>query len=491
MTTPDEPAREKPDAAPSVQHTLLAASHEIRSAMHGLAGMLALLCESGLNTAQLDYAESASDSARALFDLIERITDLSLIESGALRATPAPFDLAQEMRAVCSEKAAAARERGSDLQIHYPPSTLLHGDVRWISNLLADLIDWAAALAPKGSASLRTELARKTTGSCRVQMTLEVQGAAVSMKPVAATRCASLADMMGGSAGIRPSEDGATIWCAVELPFACNAQQPDSGKTLPCPAVDGPQTQKSEEPALAGRRILVADDNPVNRKFAARLLEQLGCIVALAEDGRQAEQMHAQSGYDLILMDCDMPQLDGYEATRRIRRAEGERRHTPIVALTACASPSDRGNCIAAGMDDFIAKPAQKRELVRTLTRWLFQASPCAEDSSPEARDELEAVRDMFGKDFAELGLLYLTDSPARVAALRAAGTADDPAQTAKIAHAFSGSCASIGASALSRMCRELEVAAKSGALKEFRQKMTAIEAEYLRVSERLRALLQ
>lgn len=474
-----------------MQHVLLAANHDIRTAMHGLAGMLALLRESGLNAVQLDYAESASNSARTLFNLIERITDLSLIESETLRAAPAPFDLAQEMRAICSEKTAAAQERGCHLQIDYPPSTLLHGDVRWITNLLADLLDWAEALAPKSGVSLRTELTRKTTGSCCIQMTLEVDRASVSMKPVAATRCAALAQLMGGSAGIRPSEDGAAIWCAVELPFACDAHQPDSSKALPCPAVDGPQARKSEEPVLAGRRILVADDNPVNRKFAARLLEQLGCIVALAEDGRQAEQMHAQSGYDLILMDCEMPQLDGYEATRRIRRTEGERRHTPIVALTACASPGDRENCIAAGMDDFIAKPAQKRELARTLTRWLPQASPCLGDYSPEARDELEAVRDMFGKDFAELGLLYLTDSPARVAALRAAGTADDPGHTAKIAHAFSGSCASIGASALSRMCRELEVAAKSGALEEFGQRMTAIEAEYLRVSARLRALLQ
>ena len=97
----------------------------------------------------------------------------------------------------------------------------------------------------------------------------------------------------------------------------------------------------------------------------------------------------------------------------------------------------------------------------------------------------------MFGKDFAELALLYLADSPARVTALRTAGTANDPAQTAKIAHAFSGSCASIGASALSQMCRELEVVAKSGALEEFGRRMTAIEAEYLRICERLRALLQ
>jgi K+-sensing histidine kinase KdpD len=168
MTTPGKPANEKTEATPSAQHTLLAANHEIRSAMHSLAGMLALLGESGLNTAQREYAASASDSARALFGLIERITDLSLIESGALRAAPAPFDLAQEMRAVCIEKIAAARERGSALEIHPPPSTLLQGDVRWISNLFADLLDWAETLSPNGSARLHTELAQKEANNCHI-----------------------------------------------------------------------------------------------------------------------------------------------------------------------------------------------------------------------------------------------------------------------------------------------------------------------------------
>jgi CheY-like chemotaxis protein len=252
-----------------------------------------------------------------------------------------------------------------------------------------------------------------------------------------------------------------------------------------------PDEPAREKLALAGRRVLVADDNPVNRTFAARLLKQLGCTVALAEDGHQAEQMHAQTCYDLILMDCDMPRMDGYEATRCIRRTEGEKRRTPIVALTACVSPEGRENCIAAGMDDFIAKPAQKQELARALVRWLSPMPVRADDSSSETRDELEAVREMFGKDFAELAVLYLTDSPVRLDALRAAGTANDAVQTAKLAHAFSGSCASIGASALSRMCREMEGAAKSGPLREFKQRMVAIEVEHLRISERLRTLLQ
>ncbi len=125
--------------------------------------------------------------------------------------------------------------------------------------------------------------------------------------------------------------------------------------------------------ALDGVRVLVVEDTPVNQKITMRLLERLGCDVELACDGREALASFRAATFDLVLMDCQMPGMDGYETTTVIRGLEGGRSHVPIVALTANTQPSDRERCAAAGMDDFLAKPIQVRELHRVLRRWLVR----------------------------------------------------------------------------------------------------------------------
>lgn len=239
-------------------------------------------------------------------------------------------------------------------------------------------------------------------------------------------------------------------------------------------------------------RILVADDNPLNQEVAARLLEKLGCTVEIACNGQQATDMHCATPYDLILMDCEMPILDGYQATRGIRMSEGADRHTPIIALTACTTPADRENCANAGMDDFIAKPIRMPILEQTLTRWLrpFPGLPAV--AAPAAcSDELEAVCNMFGADFAELAMLYQRDAVPRIQAMRAASASGDNARVASIAHAFSGSSVSIGASGLAILCKELEAAAKAGMLDDVDKRVLAIESEYKRICNRLQCMLQ
>jgi CheY-like chemotaxis protein len=240
---------------------------------------------------------------------------------------------------------------------------------------------------------------------------------------------------------------------------------------------------------LAGRRILVADDNPVNLQVATRMLEKLGCGVAIATNGLEAVEMYEAEGYDLVLMDCEMPHMDGYEATARIRTLEGNARHTPIVALTALAAQGDREKCLAAGMDDYISKPVRSRTLNETLTRWLSQAEASSVPAaSPE--DELETIQEMFGTDFPELAALYLNDAPPRIAALHEAWQAGDHVQAARIAHAFAGSSASIGATGLAALCKELEISTKAGILEGFEEKRSAIEAEFQRISSKLHKML-
>ncbi len=256
-------------------------------------------------------------------------------------------------------------------------------------------------------------------------------------------------------------------------------------------ASDARQQESKSTQQLIGRRILVVDDNPVNRQVAQRMLEKLGCQVDIAENGQEAVTMLRSTSYALVLMDCEMPQMNGYQATQQIRAMEGAGRRTPIVALTACTTRIERQSCIDCGMDDFLSKPLRAQLLSETLGRWL----PLLGSAEPEAvaddcKDELEAVRDMFGENFAELVLLYQNDSPPRIAALHKAHESGDTAQAAKVAHAFSGSSASIGASGLSALCKDLESRAKAGTLEDFGKRMALIEAEYRRISGKLQTML-
>jgi len=258
-----------------------------------------------------------------------------------------------------------------------------------------------------------------------------------------------------------------------------------SDQTTPATSpIDDGASANTIAACFAGNRVLVADDNPLNQTVAANLLEKLGCHPSVAADGAQAARMHADHPYDLVLMDCHMPELDGYQATARIRQMDREIRHTPIIALTASTAASEREKCLASGMDDFLAKPVAPRVLRDTLRRWL----PLAPAVN---KDRLDAMHAVFGDaDFAALVALYRDDAPKRIDGLRHAARLNDDIELARVAHAFSGSCASIGASDLCAMCKELEAQAKSGSLDGIDQRLAVIEAEYDRVSAQLQSIL-
>ncbi|HTH45218.1 MAG TPA: response regulator [Oxalicibacterium sp.] len=235
-----------------------------------------------------------------------------------------------------------------------------------------------------------------------------------------------------------------------------------------------------------GSRILAVDDNPVNLHVIERLLARLGCQVDTASGGEQALGLAADHVYDLILMDCQMPGLDGYQTTALLRAAEAGTRHTPIIGWSARTRRRERDTCLAIGMDDFVAKPVHLQTLRQLLARWL---PPPANDGAAEGGDELEATQQMFGCDFTELAQLFLADTPQRLAALQAALAAADTAAFAKVAHALCGSSASIGASALAAICRELEIRARNGIAAE-PARMQAIAQEYARIDAKLRHMM-
>jgi two-component system sensor histidine kinase/response regulator len=260
--------------------------------------------------------------------------------------------------------------------------------------------------------------------------------------------------------------------------------------------------------SLANTRILLAEDNPVNQDVALNMLELLGCRVEVVGDGEAALRAVAASDYDLILMDCQMPTMDGYEATRqiRVREASSDGIHVPIVALTSNAMKGDREICLAAGMDDYLSKPFTQKQLAEALLRWLTP-SPATNDVSvpPEAtapdsaagedpidRQALEPILAM--ERAGRTGLLrrivglYLEDAPGGIQALRDAVASREVEAARKAAHGLKSSSANVGALRLSGLCREMEEMARSGDLTAAVAKLQEIEREYERVAAALAA---
>jgi signal transduction histidine kinase/CheY-like chemotaxis protein/HPt (histidine-containing phosphotransfer) domain-containing protein len=247
---------------------------------------------------------------------------------------------------------------------------------------------------------------------------------------------------------------------------------------------------------VARARVLVAEDNAINQRVIARLLERLGCTVDVVANGQEAVAAAAQRPYDLILMDCQMPEMDGFAATAALRARESDGRRTPIVALTANALPADRERCLAAGMDDYLAKPVRAEDLAAVLRRWLGAAAAGASGAplpvepllDPRALADLRAGT--AGDDaqlVREIVALFLRDAPARLAALRQLAPDGEATELQRVAHALKGESGYVGARRLRALCERFEAAAAAG--EALSPLLDAMEAELRQVCEALTPL--
>jgi CheY-like chemotaxis protein/nitrogen-specific signal transduction histidine kinase/HPt (histidine-containing phosphotransfer) domain-containing protein len=228
----------------------------------------------------------------------------------------------------------------------------------------------------------------------------------------------------------------------------------------------------TEVSRAARARLLVVDDNPVNQRVAVRMLEKMGHRVDVAGNGREAVDAVARIPYAAVLMDCQMPEMDGFEATMEIRRVEPAGRHIPIIAMTAGALAGDEQRCLASGMDAYISKPVSAQSLAATLGRWVRADAPPA--TGPAVNPPADAVlvgstlaglRELGASEFERAVRLFLEDGASRVAALREAAQKGDASTIAGLAHSLKGSSSIFGAVALTDGCVELEAAASSGDL--------------------------
>jgi signal transduction histidine kinase/DNA-binding response OmpR family regulator/HPt (histidine-containing phosphotransfer) domain-containing protein len=277
---------------------------------------------------------------------------------------------------------------------------------------------------------------------------------------------------------------------------------PDAAQNAAGPAdAPGPAAQAATAGAPAGR-ILVAEDSPINQRVALGQLAKLGYRADAVGNGLEALEALRQIPYAAVLMDCRMPEMDGYEATRELRRREGTDRYTPIIALTASAMQIDRDRCRDAGMDDFVTKPVQLGVLEAALRRWVPQASapaqaeaverpppavPQAAVDSPDILDE--TVLASFPAEFVtEIAALFYQSSPGRIMAIRQAVESAMPERLALIAHPFKGEAAMLGAREVEALCAQLEALGRAGTLTGAAELVAALETAYARATRRLAA---
>jgi len=220
-----------------------------------------------------------------------------------------------------------------------------------------------------------------------------------------------------------------------------------------------------------GRRVLVAEDNEINQFAAIRMLQKLGFEAEVAEDGRQAVEMAQHGRYTAIFMDCQMPELDGYEATSAIRIREGEGAHTPIIAMTANTMSGDRERCLVSGMDDYLAKPLRLESLAAVCERWLPAEASVAAPSSAPVADPASLFDGGVLAEFASpvqiAGLLrlFVTQVQEGIVALGEAMSAGEVEEAARIAHRLKGGAATIGAGAVADLMQAISRETRAGAI--------------------------
>jgi PAS domain S-box-containing protein len=257
------------------------------------------------------------------------------------------------------------------------------------------------------------------------------------------------------------------------------------------PAASRAPTFPTEPPAETRGHVLVVEDNTSNQLVAVGVLRLLGYRADVASDGAEALEALGRADYDAILMDCQMPEMDGYTATGEIRRREGAARHTPVIAMTAGASDADRDRCLGAGMDDFLTKPVKPREIGAALARWVGRGRVVVEDVGPvldpDVVDELRQLTPD-GSLFAQIVDTFLATAPDHLAELLAAVDAGDAATVRQAAHRLRGESSSLGAVELAARCTELEAVAVEDRLDGAASLGVRIDTELGRAAEALRA---
>jgi CheY-like chemotaxis protein/anti-sigma regulatory factor (Ser/Thr protein kinase) len=366
-------------------------SHELRTPLNGIIGMAELLRSERSDADRAEFLAAIDTSGRNLLEIVNDLLDFSAVEANRLRLRHEPFTLRQAFYEATIPAAVTARDKGLKLSVHLDPDLpeLVVGDSGRVRQVLVNLLGNALKFTSEGEVSLSARVRSTRRGTVLLRVLVRDTGPGIDADHQEAIfrpfeQADGSATRSFGGTGLGLSISRALV-SAMRGKLWCRST-PGQGSTFgfliplvpaeagtPAPVVPGAADPIASSPLRPGLRVLVAEDHPINQRLIRRLLERDGCQVTLVENGQRAVDLHAAANFDLILMDLQMPVLDGIDATRTIRRAEAVTgRRTPIIAVTAHALTSERQRCRDAGMDDVVTKPVDPAALRHAIEQVLM-----------------------------------------------------------------------------------------------------------------------